>query len=121
MTNGPPQRGDGPFDRVPTAQQVDRLVAVILDPDPGHARLKTNGLLHSLRGQRNAGKQALDRWLSWARCCRIPAFVARGRKITHYRPAIDAALDHDLSNALVESTNPKAGRELAAGDSHPTA
>jgi len=45
--------------------------------------------------------------LSWARRCRIPAFVALGRKISHYRPAIDAALDHDLSNALVESTNTK--------------
>jgi transposase len=49
--------------------------------------------------------EALDRWLSWARRCRIPAFVALGRKITRYRSETEAALDHDLSNALVESTN----------------
>jgi transposase len=58
-----------------------------------------------LKGQ--AGKEALDRWLSWAARCRIPVFDALGRKIRKHRAAIDAALEHDLSNALVESTNTK--------------
>jgi transposase len=54
-----------------------------------------------------AGKQALDRWLSWARRCRIPAFVHLAKRISAVRPHIDAALEHDLSNALIESVNTK--------------
>ena len=53
------------------------------------------------------GKQLLDRWLSWARRCRIPSFVELGRRISKHRDAIDATLDHRLSNGLVESTNTK--------------
>jgi transposase len=53
------------------------------------------------------GMEALDRWQSWAARCRIPAFVALGRRIRTHRAAIDAALTHNLSNALVESTNTK--------------
>ena len=36
------------FDDVLTAQEVDRLVAAILDPDPRYARLKTNGRYEAL-------------------------------------------------------------------------
>ena len=54
-----------------------------------------------------AGKEALDRWLSWARRCRIPAFVELQRKVVKHRVAIDAALDHGLSQGLIESTNTK--------------
>jgi transposase len=55
----------------------------------------------------DAGKEALDRWLSWARRCRIEAFVDLARKIAAHRAAIDATLDHGLSNALIESVNTK--------------
>ena len=55
----------------------------------------------------DAGKEALDRWIFWARRCRIPAFVELQRRIVKHRAAIDAALDHGLSNALIESTNTK--------------
>ena len=55
----------------------------------------------------HAGTEALDRWLIWAARCRIPTFVALGRKIRKHRATIDAALEHDLSNALIESTNTK--------------
>lgn len=58
-----------------------------------------------LKGQ--AGKQLLDRWLSWARRCRIPAFVELAQRIVKHRDAIDATLEHRLSNGLVESTNTK--------------
>jgi transposase len=34
-------------------------------------------------------------------------FVTLGKKIRKHRAAIDAALEHDLSNALIESTNTK--------------
>jgi transposase len=61
--------------------------------------------LFAVKGE--AGKEALDRWISWARRCRIPSLVELARKIVKHRSAIDAALEHDLSNALVESTNTK--------------
>ncbi len=53
------------------------------------------------------GKQLLDSWLGWARRCRIPSFIELARRISKHREAIDAALDHRLSNGLVESTNTK--------------
>ena len=53
------------------------------------------------------GKQLLDSWLGWAQRCRIPSFVELGRRISKHREAIDATLDHRLSNGLVESTNTK--------------
>ena len=49
----------------------------------------------------------LHAWLSWASRSRIPAFVELARKIRRHRPGIEAALDHDITNALIESTNTK--------------
>jgi transposase len=49
----------------------------------------------------------LDAWLSWARRCRIPAFVQLARTIAAHREGIVAALLHGLSNARVESVNTK--------------
>jgi transposase len=59
----------------------------------------------ALKGEQ--GKSLLDRWLGWARRCRIPAFVELAARITKHREAIDATLEHRLSNGLVESTNTK--------------
>ena len=53
------------------------------------------------------GGEALDRFVSWARRRRIPAFVDLGRKIARHRATIDATLEHGLSNALIESMNTK--------------
>jgi transposase len=50
---------------------------------------------------------ALDRWLGWARRCRIPAFIDLAARLTRHRDAIEAAIEHRLSNALVESVNTK--------------
>jgi transposase len=58
-----------------------------------------------VKGQ--AGKHALDRWLAWAQRCRIPVFAELGPKIRRHRVAIDAALEHGLSQGLIESTNTK--------------
>jgi transposase len=54
-----------------------------------------------------AGKDALDRWISWARRSRIPEFVRLQRRILRHRDAIHASLDHGLSNARLESANTK--------------
>jgi len=49
----------------------------------------------------------LEEWLGWAARCRIAAFVELGRRIRKNLAGIEAALLHNLSNALVESTNTK--------------
>ncbi|MGH9087407.1 MAG: ISL3 family transposase [Acidimicrobiales bacterium] len=49
----------------------------------------------------------LDTWLVWASRCRIPAFVELGRKVKRHIAGIEAAMMHNVSNALVESTNTK--------------
>ena len=71
------------------------------------AYLLKEGLRHvfSVKGQ--DGKDALDKWISWARRCRIPIFVELARRIVKHRDTIDAALDHGLSQGLIESTNTK--------------
>lgn len=91
-----------------THRQQQKLAWVAkTDPRLHRAYLLKEGLrlVFQLKGE--AGKEALDRWISWARRCRIPAFVALQKRIVKHRAAIDAALDSGLSNALVESTNTK--------------
>jgi transposase len=56
------------------------------------------------------GRRAVDMihaWLAWAARSRIPAFVELGRRIRKNFPGIEAAMVHNLSNALIESTNTK--------------
>ena len=51
------------------------------DPRLHRAYLLKEGLRHVFAVKGRAGKEALDRWLSWARRCRIPAFVDLARRI----------------------------------------
>jgi transposase len=51
--------------------------------------------------------EALDRWISWARRCRLQPFVELARRIVRNRDTITATIQHGLSNALIESTNTK--------------
>jgi len=53
------------------------------------------------------GKTALDRWLDWARRSQLPAFIDLAKKISRHRHAIEANLEHGLSQGLIESTNTK--------------
>jgi transposase len=77
------------------------------DPRLWRAYLLKEGLRFVFAVKGEAGKQALDQWTLWARRSRIPAFVHLQRKIGTHRAAIDAALEHGLSQGLVESTNTK--------------
>ncbi len=95
-----PRRPDPQPDR---HARLDRLT----DPRLHRAYLLKEGLRHVFAVEGQAGKDALDRWLSWARRCQIPSFIDLARTIIKHRGSIDAALDHNLSNALVESTNTK--------------
>jgi transposase len=77
------------------------------DPRLHRAYLLKEALRYAFAVKGDAGKQAIDRWISWACRCRIPAFVKLCRRIKDHRAAINAALEHRLSNALIESTNAK--------------
>jgi len=97
-----------------SADAANRIAAVVAERCPNAIRCAdafrvvawaTLRLAFVLKGE--AGKQSLERWISWARRCRIPAFVKLQQRIVKHRAAIDAALDSGLSNALVESTNTK--------------
>jgi len=91
-----------------TVHQQAKLAWVAkTDPRLHRGYLLKEGLRFVFQIKGDAGKQALDRWLAWAQRCRIPAFVKLGRKIRRHRAEIDAALEHRLSNALIESTNTK--------------
>lgn len=77
------------------------------DPTLYRAYLLKEGLRYVFQVKGEEGKYALDRWISWAQRCRIPAFVHLAKKIIRNRESIDANLDHGLSNGLIESTNTK--------------
>ncbi|ACU77363.1 transposase IS204/IS1001/IS1096/IS1165 family protein [Catenulispora acidiphila DSM 44928] len=93
------------------------------DPALWRAYLLKEGLRHVFKIKGAAGKTALDRWLSWAVRCRIPAFVELASTIKRNRTEIDNALDHNLSNALIESINTKIRRitRTAYGFTNPEA
>lgn len=91
-----------------TIRQHDKLAWIAkTDPRLWRAYLLKEGLRHVFKVKGEPGKQALDRWCSWAQRCRIPAFTDLARKIKRNRAHIDASLEHRLSNALIESMNTK--------------
>lgn len=77
------------------------------DPRLWRAYLLKEALRYVFRVKGDEGKAALDRWITWARRSRLPAFVELQRRIVTNPDAIDATLNSSLSNALVEATNTK--------------
>jgi transposase len=65
--------------------------------------------------------EALDRWVAWARRCRIESFVTLQRRIVAHRAQILASIEHGLSNGLIESVNTKIRliTRIAFGFAHP--
>ena len=51
--------------------------------------------------------ELLNRWLSWAKRCRLRPFVKLAKTVTAHRADISAAIAHKLSNARLESVNTK--------------
>jgi transposase len=107
-----------------TVRQREHLAWLVkTHPQVHRAYLLKEGLrlVFKLRGQ--AAKDALDRWISWARRSRIPAFIRLQRRLVAHRAAIDATVDNGLSNALIESTNTKIRllTRIAYGFRNPTA
>ncbi|WP_026198080.1 ISL3 family transposase [Sciscionella marina] len=107
-----------------TERQHHRLAWIAkTEPRLHRAYLLKEGLRHVFAVSGQEGKQALQRWLSWAARSRIPEFVKLGRTIRVELEAIHASLDHGLSNALIESTNTKIRllTRIAFGFKHPEA
>src|SRR6202021_129871 len=77
------------------------------DPQLHRAYLLKEGLRYVFAVKGQAGKDALEKWLAWARRSQIPAFKHLAKRITTPLPQIISTLDHGLSNALIESVNTK--------------
>jgi transposase len=91
-----------------TARQAAQLEWIArTDERLWRAYLLKEGLRHVFVLGGDDGKDALTRWLAWARRCRIPAFVELARRVVRHRAAIEATLETGLSNARTESTNTK--------------
>lgn len=88
-------------------QQIKLAWIAATDPRLYRAYLLKEGLRVIFALPYDAAVEALDRWISWARRCRIPAFVKLQKSIVKHRTRILAAIEHNLSNGLIESTNTK--------------
>lgn len=88
-------------------QQTKLAWIAATDPKLYRAYLLKEGLRVVFTMPHDAAVEALDRWISWARRCRIPAFVKLQKRIVKHRARILAAIEHNLSNGLIESTNTK--------------
>ena len=88
-------------------QQVKLAWIVQTDPTLGQAYYLKEGLRVIFKLPIDEAIEALDKWVGWARRCRIPAFVKLQKSIVKHRAAILAAIEHGLSNGRVESMNTK--------------
>lgn len=91
-----------------TPRQTTQLEWIVkTNPRLYRAYLLKEGLRTVFKLPLTQASVALDRWLSWARRCRIPAFVKLAKTITSHRASILAAIEHGLSNGPIESVNTK--------------
>ncbi|HET7326756.1 MAG TPA: ISL3 family transposase [Nocardioidaceae bacterium] len=88
-------------------QQTKLAWIATSDPRLYRAYLLKEGLRLIFRMPHDEAVPALDRWISWARRCRVPAFVDLARRIVNHKDQILAAIEHGLSNGPVESVNTK--------------
>ncbi len=86
-------------------QQVKLAWIAATDPRLYRAYLLKEALRVIFAMPHRAAVEALDRWISWAQRCRIPAFVKLQKSIVKHKARILAAIEHNLSNGLIESTN----------------
>lgn len=93
------------------------------EPRLHEAYLLKEGLRQAFVFKGDEGIEALDGWITWAGSCGLAPFEKLARRIQRHRAAIVAALEHGLSNALVEATNTKIRllTRIAFGFCHPQA
>jgi transposase len=91
-----------------TNQQQAKLAWIAkTDPRLHRAYLLKEGLRTIFSLDLADATAALDKWLGWARRCRIEAFVKLQRRIVKHKDSILAAIEHGLSNGRIESVNTK--------------
>jgi transposase len=88
-------------------QRIKLAWIAATDPRLYRAYLLKEGLRLIFTMPHTAAVEALERWISWARRCRIPSFVKLQKSIVKHKARILAAIEHNLSNGLIESTNTK--------------
>ena len=88
-------------------QRIKLAWIAATDPRLYRAYLLKEGLRLIFTMPYAAAVEAIERWISWARRCRIPSFVKLQKSIVKHRARILAAIEHNLSNGLIESTNTK--------------
>lgn len=88
-------------------QQVKLAWIAQTSPMLHRAYLLKEGLRTIFKLDHQAAAVALDKWVAWARRCRIPGFVKLQRTIVKHRDRILAAIEHGLSNGRIESMNQK--------------
>ena len=102
-------------------QQVKLAWIAKTDPRLYRAYLLKEGLRTVFKLPVDQAAEALDRWVAWARRCRIESFVTLQRRIVGHRTQILASIAHGLSNGLIESVNTKIRliTRIAFGFAHP--
>ncbi|QCO97935.1 ISL3 family transposase [Arthrobacter sp. 24S4-2] len=91
-----------------TEKQQAKLAWIVqTDPGLGRAYYLKEGLRTVFKLPYDEAGEALDKWVAWARRCRIPSFVKLQKSIVKHRESILAAIEHGLSNGRIESMNTK--------------
>ena len=88
-------------------QEVQLAWIVQTNPTLGRAYYLKEGLRTVFKLPYAEAVDALQKWVGWARRCRIPAFVKLQKSIVKHRASILAAIEHGLSNGRIESVNTK--------------
>jgi transposase len=91
-----------------TSRQQAKLAWIAkTDPTLYRAYLLKEGLRLIFQLDYDEAVEALKAWILWARRSRIPTFVDLQRRIVKHKASILAAIEHGLSNGLIESVNTK--------------
>lgn len=94
-------------DNLTEKQQAKLEWVALTDPKIYRAYQLKEGLRVIFKMPADQAAEALDRWISWARRCRIPTLVQLCRAITTHREQILTSIEHGLSNGRTESVNTK--------------
>jgi len=78
---------------------------IACEPKLYRAYLLKEGLRLCFKRSHDVAVEELGKWLKWAQRCRIPEFVALGRKIKRHKAAIHSAFKYKLTNARIEAIN----------------
>lgn len=91
-----------------TEKQQTKLAWIVqTDPKLGRAYYLKEGLRLVFKLPYEEAAEALDKWVAWARRCRIPSFVKLQKSIVKHHTSILASIEHGLSNGRIESMNTK--------------